>query len=193
MSALDVRIFLFLHDTFSGAWLAPAAVLSAIGGGWGSLFALPLFWSMRTRRMAKALAIVLVSTATLVFVLKQLIGRARPCNCLTDIHARIFAAPNDFSFPSGHASGSFSFCVFFAIILVKTAPKDGPRHVRVLRYVSAALLVLLATAVGLSRISLGVHFPGDVLAGAIVGSTIASLGASYYLRSEGKPAAEVTS
>ena len=40
MLALDVRIFQWMHATFSqGGWLALMCVLTVIGSGWGALFA----------------------------------------------------------------------------------------------------------------------------------------------------------
>ena len=184
MSEIDAQTFLFLHQTFSGGWLWPMAVLSVIGGGWGSLTLIPLFASTRTRPFATALAAVLGVTAALVFVLKRIVARVRPCGCLEGVTARVFDAPTDFSFPSGHAAGSFAFCVFIAIVLVRatTTSEDvtDPRR-RWLRRAGAALLVLLAVGVGLSRIALGVHFPGDVLAGAALGTTVAAIGARLHL------------
>lgn len=182
MTELDAQVFWFLHRALSGAWVPPLAFLSLIGGGWGALFTLPLLAIRRTRPAARALVVVLAVTALLVFVLKRIIGRARPCNCLADVHARVFAAPTDFSFPSGHASGSFAFLVFLAIVLVKTTPPDATAGARLGRRLGAAAMVLVAILVGLSRISLGVHFPGDVLAGAILGSTVAAVGAGLHLR-----------
>jgi undecaprenyl-diphosphatase len=156
------------------------AVLSAIGGGWGSLAVLPLLASPRTRRFAGSLAAVLGVTAVLVFALKPLIGRVRPCNCLADAKALVFQAPTDFSFPSGHSAGSFAFSVFSALVLVKATPADASDRERFVRRLGAAMLVLTAVGVGFSRISLGVHFPGDVLAGAIVGTTVATIGVRVH-------------
>lgn len=179
MTELDVRVFLFLHDTLSRSTLFIAFVaLTMVGGGWGSLFVVPLFAAPRTRRFARSLALVLGSTAVLVFGLKKLVARARPCACLDGVHSLVFKTPSDFSFPSGHAAGSFAFAVFAAIVLVRTAPSDG--RARLLRFAGAGALVLVATGVALSRIALGVHFPGDVLAGALIGTTIAAVGARLH-------------
>lgn len=182
MTEVDIQIFRFLHQTFSGAWLWPMAVLSAIGGGWGSVTVIPLLASTRTRRFALSLAAVLGVTAVLVFALKRIVARVRPCGCLEDVKALVFDAPTDFSFPSGHSAGSFAFAVFIAVVLVTATPVQASARERWLRRGAAALLVALAVSVGLSRIALGVHFPGDVLAGAIIGSTVASMGARLHLR-----------
>jgi len=61
------------------------------------------------------------------------------------------------SFPSGHAQASFTVATFFALYY---------RHYRV-------LLFLAAAAVAFSRVYLGVHYPSDVLAGAILGWSVA--------------------
>jgi undecaprenyl-diphosphatase len=168
VSQIDVRLFFAIHHALSG-WIAPLAVLSAIGGGWGALVLFPLLAAQRTRRMAQSLAGVLVITTLLVFGLKFLFARARPCACLDGVHALVFAQPTDFSFPSGHAAGSFAFAVFIAMTLVKSPTPS--------RWLGAIALILFALGVALSRIALGVHFPGDVFAGAILGSTVAVIGA----------------
>jgi len=177
----DIQIFRFLHHSFSGGWIWPMAILSAIGGGWGALTVIPLLAYMRTRRFAMSLAAVLGVTAVLVFVLKRMVARVRPCGCLEDVKALVFAAPTDFSFPSGHAAGSFAFAVFVAVVLASALPEHAGARERWLRRGAAVLLVLLATGVGLSRIALGVHFPGDVLAGALLGTSVAVFGARLHL------------
>jgi undecaprenyl-diphosphatase len=64
--------------------------------------------------------------------------------------------PVDSSFPSGHTAGSFAA----AAALSAFFPKDRP------------LLLTAASAVGLSRIYLGHHFPSDVAVGAVLGSIV---------------------
>lgn len=187
LSELDIDLFRLLHQELSGAWLLPMAVLSTIGGGWGSLALLPLCFWARTRRFALTLVGVLAVTATLVFFAKRLARRPRPPVLLEDIHARIFEAPTDFSFPSGHAAGSFAFAFFVAVVLLKTAPPGALPQL--FRLVAGLALLLLAGGVGLSRVALGVHFPGDVLTGALVGMTVAWAGARLHLGRSGAPAA----
>ncbi len=174
MAAFDVGIFLFLHRALA-PFLWPAAILSAVGGGWGALLVLPMFASARRRQMAQALTYVLVVNMVVVFGLKKIVARVRPCGCLPDVHALVFGMPTDYSFPSGHSAGSFAFSVFFAVVLFKSALPAWQR------IAGASALVLIAVGVGLSRIVLGVHFPGDVVAGAIIGATIGGVGANLYL------------
>jgi undecaprenyl-diphosphatase len=179
--ALDLRLFRWLHATFSeGGWLALMSVLTVIGSGWGALMVLPLFASPRTRRFAGSLSAVLASTTLVVFVLKAIVQRKRPYLVVPGVHARIFEAPTDFSFPSGHAAGSFAFATFVAVVLVSLA-RRAPR-LRKRRIALSAVALVMALGIALSRCALGVHFPGDILAGALLGASIGALGARWHLR-----------
>ena len=71
----------------------------------------------------------------------------------------LVGTPASHSFPSGHATSSFA-C---ATILTAAAPRYGP------------LFYLLALAIGFSRIYDGVHYPLDVVGGAVLGIAIALL------------------
>jgi undecaprenyl-diphosphatase len=85
-------------------------------------------------------------------LLKQLIGRARP------VGVNLIPLPNEASLPSGHTVASALFFGAFAVILLLNVPTRGFKK----KLITG--LVVLATLVGLSRVYLGVHWFGDVLA-----------------------------
>ena len=174
-------MFRFLHETFSeGGWLALMCVLTAIGSGWGALLILPLFLAQRTRRFAASLSGVIVVTAVLVFALKAIVQRKRPYLVVPGVRPLVFEAPTDFSFPSGHAAGSFAFATFVAVVLVRHAARAPSRRKR--RIALAVVALVMAFGIAMSRCVLGVHFPGDVLAGALLGAVIGTVGARMHLR-----------
>ncbi|MDB5219118.1 MAG: Phosphoesterase, PA-phosphatase related protein [Myxococcaceae bacterium] len=180
MIAFDVRVFRWLHQSFSeGGWLALMCVLTVIGSGWGALLILPLFASPRTRRFAGSLSAVLGVTAVIVFALKAIIQRRRPYLVLDGVRALVFEAPTDFSCPSGHAAGSFAFATFVAVVLVRHAMRQPKKKKR--RIILATVALVVALGVAMSRCVLGVHFPIDVFAGAIVGSALGTMGARIHL------------
>src|SRR3569832_2112175 len=96
-----------------------------------------------------------------VHVLNPWAGEARPPVVLDPAAFHLIGkALRSGSFPSGHTAAAFAFAGVVA------------KHLR--RAWSTALLLVLASGVGLSRMAVGVHWPVDVLAGAAVGWTCAS-------------------
>ena len=182
MIAFDVRVFRWMHESLSqGGWLALMCVLTVIGSGWGALMIVPLFAAPKTRRFAASLTATLAGSAILVFTLKAIVQRKRPYLVVPGVHALVFEAPTDFSFPSGHAAGSFTFATFVAVVLVRHALQESGRGGRKRRVALSVLALVAALGVAMSRCALGVHFPGDVLAGAALGITAGWLGARWHL------------
>ena len=94
-------------------------------------------------------------------LLKGVFRRQRPFVKLSDA-VRHIVPPDEFSFPSGHAAGA----VVVAAIISAFLPVAG------------LIACLYACLVGYSRVALGVHYPGDVLAGAILGLCCSCMGLS---------------
>ena len=131
---------------FSRLSLASAALL-ALGGG-------------RTGRRAAAqgLAALGVTAAVVNLAVKPLARRRRPDRLAGDVPvARHVPMPSSRSFPSGHSAAAFAFAT-------------GVGHVSP---AAAVPLRALAALVAYSRIHTGVHYPGDVLAGGLIGTATA--------------------
>jgi undecaprenyl-diphosphatase len=178
MTELDTRLFSMLHGAPGSRLLAVALVLSAVGDGWILLGLVPLYASPRWRRLAVSLAATAASSAAAVFALKLIVGRVRPCAALAGVHA-LCTAPTDPSFPSGHASGAFTVVSFLIVVL---GAREALRGRPVARGAMTAALVAVAVGIAWSRVYLGVHYPGDVAAGAVLGSVSGSAGAWMHLR-----------
>jgi undecaprenyl-diphosphatase len=113
------------------------------------------------RRAALLGLAALAVTSTVVNVgLKPLTRRRRPDRDPRGVPSiRHVPMPASRSLPSGHTAAAVAFATAVGHVL----PHE------------AVALRLLAAAVGYSRVHAGVHFPGDVLAGALVGASTAQL------------------
>jgi len=102
-------------------------------------------------------------SAALALGLAQVIShiweRPRPYLAHPDSAHLFISAAHDSSFPSDHATASFAIAV--ALFL---------RHRKV-----GAVALVMATVVSVARVAVGTHYPGDVLAGAVLGSASALL------------------
>jgi undecaprenyl-diphosphatase len=131
----------------------------------------------RRARTAALLAITMLGVAVLDVALKRAFHRPRPV-------AFFGATPSSYSFPSGHALGSFCFYGILAAIL---GAHTRGRGARLCVWMAAALLVGM---IGLSRIYLGVHYPSDVIAGYCAATVwvgaVGFLDRNLWTRGEGK-------
>jgi membrane-associated phospholipid phosphatase len=133
------------------------------------LFALVAVWLLRSGRPRLAIFVVVTTagSAALNALVKLAVHRARPVLPDPVAHA------NGLSFPSGHAqSAMVAVCVLGLLAL--------PRLHGAWRAIAVAAGVAWVLAVGFARVSLGVHFVSDVLAGYVLGAAwVAAMTAAF--------------
>ena len=157
LQGLDGGILLWIQEHLRGV-LDPLVCGYTHLGDHGLLWivltaALLLFPRTRRAGILSALALVLSLLCTNV-VLKHLVARPRPWLDVAGL-IPLVQEPDPNSFPSGHTSAALAAaCAWYHAL---------PR-----RWM-AVLGLVLAVAMGLSRLYVGVHYPSDVLAGAAVG------------------------
>ena len=125
-------------------WIGVAGVIAAVGGSTGR------------RAAINGVASIGLASAAANLVGKQVTDRRRPDRTGAGVpDLRHVPMPTSTSFPSGHTASAFAF----AEGVSSAAPVLG------------LPLRLAAVAVGYSRVHVGVHYPGDVVGGALIGLT----------------------
>lgn len=117
-----------------------------------------LRWRLGRWRESLFLAVSLIGEVTIFLGTTLLVERHRPAV------PRLDSAPPTSSFPSGHTAAAMTLYGGLALIAWAAARAGW------LRLLSLALAVLMPAAVGLSRMYRGMHYPSDVLAGALLGA-----------------------
>lgn len=165
----DRDLFVFLNN-LSPEWMDAFWILVTDIKTWIPLFLLIFYLFIKAYGFKKGLLVhLLFFTVTIVNVglmllTKQLVARLRPNNLpeLAEL-IKTLQSPASFSFYSGHASNSFVMTVFVVLVLRKKYPWGV--------YLFFAFPILFT----LSRLFIGVHFPSDLLVGAVIGSLLAFL------------------
>ncbi len=155
---LDGNILLWIQEFLRVSFLNPVATLYTHLGDAGLLWiaASLLMLCFQKTRKAGLLALAALALGALCtnVVLKHLVARPRPWLTVEGLSFLVVEHdPN--SFPSGHTCAAFSAAGIWFMALPK-------------RWMGITGLVL-AALMGFSRLYVGVHFPSDVLAGAIIG------------------------
>jgi len=153
---LDVWLFRALNlNGYHAAWWDRVMWLGTQAGNAGLGAAIVVVaYLLGYHGFAIALTLGSLTLWLLVTIIKALTDRARPFNLLRDTRVIGWRA-HGLSFPSGHTAQTF-FTVTLAISQFKI-------HV-----VVAVVLYGLAIGVGITRVYLGMHYPRDVIAGAIL-------------------------
>jgi membrane-associated phospholipid phosphatase len=170
LQALDTALFHFINGSLGNPffdWLMP--LLSGGNGAmtWfvlaiiaGYIIAL-ILGDARVRLCAVLIFLsVAIGDSLVTNTIKHLVHRPRPCMALPDVVERLGCSASG-SMPSAHAANWFAATMIVFIFYRRKLWLMVP-------------VALMAVAVAFSRVYNGVHYPGDVLAGAIVGAGTAS-------------------
>jgi diacylglycerol kinase family enzyme len=157
----DARLHAFiggLPTTPADRWLRRLSTFANHGRLWLVLGVLLGLRKGHTRRGAiRGLGSLAVSSALVNVILKRIFGRVRPDLANLRSERKLRRSPVTLSFPSGHSSSAGAFVTGVAM--------ESP--------IAGAALAPVAVGVGYSRVHVGVHYPGDVLAGLAVGGAVA--------------------
>lgn len=156
--SLELAVFYFFNHTLSNSFFDKFFATITNVNNWYITYVILLGISFIKGGKRGKLAVIgiilliIVTDQTGYRLLKDFFARSRPCEVLTDVLTPI-GCTGTFSFPSNHALNNFAAAIFFA----KLFPK--------LRWI----LFSAASLVAISRVYLGLHYPSDVLGGALIG------------------------
>ncbi len=173
---VDHQIIRFLIDHRTSWLTIVAKVVTQMAGGFvvAPVVIVTVAALIRTgyRRIALVVALSSLGTVVLVAFTKHLVSRARPPV------AEHLVSAHGLAFPSGHSAQSVACYGALAWVVWELG---RTRRARVLAVGGAAII---AIAVGLSRVYLGVHWPSDVVSGWLLGIGLlaALVGTSHILR-----------
>ena len=141
-----------IHTPWLDTIVAAYTSTSDVGQIW-ILLSIVLAIIPKTRKLGAAVLIaVLLGAIVTSGILKPLIMRPRPCD-VNPLVPMIIDRPHGSSFPSGHALSSFAAATALCCFHRKTG----------------VLALVLAALIAFSRLYASVHYPTDVLAGALLG------------------------
>lgn len=127
-----------------------------------------VFFFLKDRK--RAIIVLTIGLASLALsdwgshMLKHVFERPRPCNTLDGVHLLV-GCSRSYSLPSNHAVNAFAFALPFYLLF-----KNKIRYA----------FVIIAFTVAFSRVYVGVHYPSDVLVGALFGIMIALFVVNLY-------------
>lgn len=156
--SIDLSIFYFFNHNLSVGFLDKFFSVITNVNSWYITYVilLSISWVKGGRRGKIAvigiILLIIITDQTGYRLLKELFARPRPCEVLPDVFTPL-GCTGTYSFPSNHALNNFAAAMFF----YKLFPK--------LKWV----LFTTATLIAISRVYLGLHYPSDVMGGAIIG------------------------
>lgn len=161
LATLEESILLGIQSDLRNECLTPVFIFITRLGNGGFIWILGsilLLAPKKTRKIGvMAVAALICSVLIDNVMLKNAVARTRPYEVIEGLTSLV-GVQKDFSFPSGHTGSSFAA----AVVMFRGLPK---------KFGVPALI--LAFLIGFSRLYVGVHYPTDVLGGALIGTGIA--------------------
>lgn len=162
ITQIDHEILIFIQENLRFDWLTEPTVFVSHLGDHGKIWIILCLILLLFKRTRKAgfcgLIALLINLLITNVTLKPMIGRVRPYEQFNDL-LLLLEKQKDFSFPSGHTSSSFA-----AAWAIFQMDRDGVK-----RKILGMAVMFLAIWIAWSRLYVAVHFPTDVLAGALIG------------------------
>ena len=155
---MEANILLWIQENLRADWLDPIMIgityLGNAGIFWIALSILLLCLPRRRKLGLTCGASLIFDLLAVNLFIKKVVARVRPYEVIEGL-TKIIGEQSDYSFPSGHTAASFAV----ATVLLMRAPKK----------LSVPMFVL-ACLISLSRLYVGVHYPTDILGGALIGA-----------------------
>lgn len=183
----DTQLFLKMNTEWTNPLLDSIYPWYREANAWVPLYLfLIVFAIMNFKEKALPWILFAVLTATLTDQLsssfiKKLIERPRPCReelLMGQVRLILNNCSGGYSFPSSHATNHFGFAMFLFLTLRPIMKKWG--------YV----FFIWAATIAYGQVYVGVHYPLDILAGALLGCLIGYLTGTYFNKRIGLPQAE---
>ena len=174
--SLDKELFLSVNQGMSNAffdWLMPILRNSFT---WAPLYLFIIIFTIKTYRkegVVMIMALLLnfgISDSVSSTLVKKSVERLRPCNDieLKEHMVQRVRCSSGYSFTSSHATNHFAMAVLLIILFYRRW-----KHV-------LWLALLWAASISFAQIYVGVHYPGDILAGALLGTLIGLTTGYFY-------------
>jgi undecaprenyl-diphosphatase len=173
LKQLDLSVFYFFNHTLSSGILDVFFSFITNVRHWFPVYIIALLYLVikggRKGRIAAVLVLLLVATTDQLGarVIKEIFQRLRPCNALPDVLTPL-GCTGTFSFPSNHALNNFGVAIFFSILYPK----------------AKWYLITAASLIAISRVYLGLHYPSDILGGAVLGIGFGYLFSYFHRQAE---------
>lgn len=182
INQVDTFLFLQINTVYTNSFLDTVYPWYREGNAWIPLYLFMIIFAIQNFPK-KAFAWILFVVITLILTdqissswVKPFFQRPRPCSdplIMSQVRLLLDHCSGGFSFTSSHATNHFGFAVFLYMTM-------GP----IIGKWKYALLVW-AASISYGQIYVGVHYPLDILCGAILGSCIGFATAHFYLRRTG--------